>query len=95
MGKVSQACKIMGYSRDTFYRYRDLYDTGGDQALHEISRKKPILKNRVSEHVEAAAVEIAIYCPNIVNYLRERLRYSQTNLDLFVKTPRQPGARWG
>ena len=79
LGKVSQACKIMGYSRDTSYRYRDLYDTGGDQALHEISRKKPILKNRVSEHIEAAAVEIAIYCPNIVNYLRERLGNSQTN----------------
>lgn len=24
LGNVSEACKTLGYSRDTFYRYRDL-----------------------------------------------------------------------
>ena len=63
LGNVSKACKIMGYSRDTFYRYKQLVDEGGFENLVEANRRKPNTKNRVSSEVEQAVREIAIQFP--------------------------------
>ncbi|NBU98833.1 MAG: IS481 family transposase [Spirochaetia bacterium] len=63
LGNISQACKIMGYSRESFYTYKDLYEKGGELALQDVSRKKPCPKNRVEESIEQAVVAFAIDKP--------------------------------
>ncbi|PXW78326.1 winged helix-turn helix protein, partial [Nitrosomonas sp. Nm84] len=63
LGNVSRACKVMGVSRDTFYRYHDLVKHGGLDALIDKNRRAPNIKNRVDEATEQAVTVYAIVQP--------------------------------
>lgn len=63
LGNVSRACKVMGLSRDTFYRYQTAMADGGVEALLDSNRRKPNPKNRVEEATEMAVVAYATEQP--------------------------------
>ena len=63
LGNVSHACKVMGFSRDTFYRYQAAVEAGGVEALIDANRRKPNIKNRVEEAMEAAVTAFALEQP--------------------------------
>lgn len=63
LGNVSRACKIMGYSRDSYYRFKELFDEYGDDGLRDLNRSKPNVKNRVAPEIEDAVCGMAISQP--------------------------------
>lgn len=77
LGNISKACKMMGVSRDTFYRYKEAVDDGGVEALLDSNRRVPNRKNRVDPVIESAVTEYAIEQPahgqvRVSNELRKR-----------------------
>ncbi len=77
LGNVSRACKVMGLSRDTFYRYKSVVEEGGVESLFDKSRRQPNLKNRTDETTENAILDYVIENPShgqlrVSNELRKR-----------------------
>lgn len=63
LGNISKACKVLGFSRDSFYRYKELVEQGGAEALLEKPRRGPNLLNRVATEVEKAVLDMALQMP--------------------------------
>ena len=60
---VSEACRIMGYSRSQFYEIKRAFQTGGLEALLD---KPPIpgsIANKVPPEIEARVLELSIEHP--------------------------------
>lgn len=77
LGNVSRACRVMGVSRDTFYRYKEANEQGGVEALFEKTRRKPNIRNRTDESTEATIIAYALEFPahgqhRVSNELRKR-----------------------
>jgi transposase len=77
LGNVAEACRQMGFSRDSYYRIKKLFETGGIQALEPTSRSTPNFKNRVAIEVERAVVDFTRKNPawghaRVSRELRER-----------------------
>ena len=63
LGNVTQACRVLGYSRDSFCRFRNLFERGEELALAEMTKARPNLRNRVAPEVEAAVIERVVEQP--------------------------------
>ena len=63
LGNVTSACKVMGVSRDTFYRYQEVVEEGGIDNLIEKTRRTPNIKNRIDLTTEQAVQDYAVEQP--------------------------------
>ena len=77
LGNVTRACKVMGFSRDTFYRYQTAMAEGGIEALLDANRKKPKIRNRIERSIELSVKAYALEQPafgqvRVSNELRKR-----------------------
>ena len=60
---TGNCCGWHALSEDQYQQRKELYETGGEEALMEISRKKQFLANRVEPHIEKAVIDLAIEQP--------------------------------
>jgi transposase InsO family protein len=92
LGNISQACKIMGFSRDTFYRYQKLKLEGGELGLREKSRRKPNYPNRVQKEIEREVIELSLEFPCLG---KDKISYELRHRGIIVSTVRNIWIRNG
>jgi transposase InsO family protein len=65
LGNVSEACRIMGVHRSTFYRWRRQVLAWGLEALRPRERRRPRMPNQLPEHVEQRILAFALAHPGL------------------------------
>jgi len=87
LGNASHACKVMGFSRDTFYRYQAAVEAGGVEALIDANRRKPNIKNRVEEATEATEAAVTAFALEQPAFGQVRVSNELRKREIFISPP--------
>jgi transposase InsO family protein len=63
LGNVSEACRLMGVHRSTYYRWKRQVDRWGLEALRVRERRRPRMPNEIGPHIEQRIVAFSLAHP--------------------------------
>ena len=63
LGNVSEACRLMGFHRSTYYALRRKVDRWGLEALRVRERRRPRMPNQIGPHLEQRILAFALARP--------------------------------
>ena len=63
LGNISEACRLMGVHRSTYYRYKRQVDRWGLEALRVRERRRPRMPNEIGPHLEQRIVAFSLAHP--------------------------------
>ena len=63
LGNVSQACRLMGVSRQTYYRLKRQVERWGLEALRVRERRRPRMPNQIGPHLEQRIIAFSLAHP--------------------------------
>lgn len=64
-GNVAATCRTFGISRKTFYKWRDVAERYGLEALWPKQRRRPMMPNATPTHVVETLLTIAVTAPTL------------------------------
>jgi transposase InsO family protein len=65
LGNVSEACRLMGFHRSTYYRLKANVDRWGLEALRVRERRRPRMPNQIGPHLEQRVIAFALAHPGL------------------------------
>jgi hypothetical protein len=63
LGNVSEACRLMGFHRSTYYALKRKVDRWGLEALRVRERRRPRMPNQIGPHLEQRIIAFALARP--------------------------------